>query len=161
MRTKILIGMIASFFMSSCMMKSPVEELDEVQIKAEIQALEDANAKALNDKDALGAAGYYGEDIKSFPYDSKPLIGEKAMIDAMEKDVMSIPEGHKITFTANEIKVYNNGDDVLEIGDFILTDGMNKKVESGNFFALFEKRDGKYVCVRDIFTPDYRMTVAP
>ena len=161
MRTNILIGMIASFSFASCMMKTPVEEVDQVEIKAEIQTLEDANAKAMNDKDALGAAAYYSEDIKSYPYGSKPLIGEKAMIDAMEKDVMSIPVGHKITFTANEIKVFNNGDAVLEIGDFILTDGMNKKVESGNFFALFEKRDGKYVCVRDIFTPDYRVTVAP
>ena len=159
MRTKFLIGMIACIFLTSCSMKSAPEDIDVAKVKADIQLLEDGNAKAMNDKDALGAAEYYAEDIKSYPFEAKPLVGQKAMIDSMQEDVLSIPEGHKITFTANEIRVFNNGDEVLEIGDFILTDGMNKKVESGNFFALFEKRDGKYVCVRDIFTPDSRMVV--
>lgn len=161
MRSKILIGIFVSIFFASCSMKTPPEEVDLAQVKAAIQLLEDANAKAMNDKDALGAADYYAEDIQSYPYEAKPLIGQKAMIDSMQEDVLSIPEGHKITFTANEVRAFNGGDQVLEIGDFILTDGMNKKVESGNFFALFEKRDGKYVCVRDIFTPDSRTVAAP
>ncbi len=155
MRTRILIGGLAAIMsvMVSCE-KKETDVVDKDEIKAEIQALEDAYASAMNNRDALGAAAYYAEDAKSFPYEEKPLIGEKAIVEAMERDIIAIPEDHKITYTTNEVIVSGNGDQVLEIGDYILTDPNDKKVRSGNFFSVFEKRDGKYVCIRDISTPD-------
>lgn len=156
MKTKLLIrsfvGIICALLLS-CEKKETVA-VDKDEIKAEIQSLEDAYASALNNKDALGAAAYYAEDAKSFPHQEKPLIGEKAIIEAMERDIIAIPTDHKITYTTNEVIVSRAGDQVLEIGDYILTDPNDKKVRSGNFFSVFEKRDGKYVCIRDISTPD-------
>ncbi|MBF6608154.1 MAG: nuclear transport factor 2 family protein [Flavobacterium sp.] len=154
MRTRILIGGLAVIVsMMSCEKKETVT-VDKDQVKAEIQALEDAYASAMNNRDALGAAAYYAEDAKSFPNEEKPLVGEKAIVEAMERDIVAIPEDHKITYTTNEVIVSREGDQVLEIGDYILTDRNDKKVRSGNFFSVFEKRDGKYVCIRDISTPD-------
>jgi len=156
MRTRNLIGgcdAIICTLMMSCQ-KKQVQGVDKDQVKAEIQAMEDAYANAMNNGDAKGAAAYYADDATSFPYGEKPLKGEKAIMEAMEKDITAIPEGHKITFTTNEVIVSGAGDQVLEIGDYILTDPKNIKVMSGNFFSVFEKRDGKYVCIRDISTPD-------
>jgi uncharacterized protein (TIGR02246 family) len=155
MKTRLITGFagIVAGLMMSCEKKTEVV-VDKEEIKTQIQAVEDSYAAAMNNADPKAAAAYYASDAKSFPYGAKPLVGEKEIMDAMEKDIKAIPEGHKITFTTNEVIVSGEGDQVLEIGDYILTDPKDKKVMSGNFFSVFEKRDGKYVCVRDITTPD-------
>jgi hypothetical protein len=36
----------------------------------------------------------------------------------------------------------------------MITDSIDTKLESGNYISLFEKRNGKYVCVRDMAVSD-------
>jgi hypothetical protein len=40
----------------------------------------------------------------------------------------------------------------VEIEDTVVVDSTNKKMMSGNF-SLFEKRNGKYICIRDMEVP--------
>jgi hypothetical protein len=43
---------------------------------------------------------------------------------------------------------------VVELGYFKVTDSANATVNSGNYMSLFEKRDGKYVTLRDMSASD-------
>jgi hypothetical protein len=37
---------------------------------------------------------------------------------------------------------------------YTVADSTNIKMMSGNFMSLFEKRDGKYICIRDMGSSD-------
>ncbi len=59
-----------------------------------------------------------------------------------------------MVLTTQEVHVSNDGMNVTEIGQFKLVDSTDTKLEGGNYFSVFEKRNGKYVCVRDIAASD-------
>jgi hypothetical protein len=42
----------------------------------------------------------------------------------------------------------------VETGYFKVVDSANNPINSGNYMSLFEKRDGKYVTVRDMSASD-------
>jgi ketosteroid isomerase-like protein len=152
---KILPGVfmfVAGFLMMSCN-KNAAPVVDKAQIKADIQTIEDDFAKEVNDGKAENVT-YYADDAVSFPTEDMPLKGSKAILEALKKDISKIPEGHRIAFTTNEVLVSSDGNQVVETASFILTDTRDIKVRSGNFISVFEKRGDKYVCVRDIATPD-------
>lgn len=155
MKRKFLIG--AMMALSACLLfscnkkKEPV--IDTAQIKTDIQAIEDDFAREVNEGKTDNIT-YYAEEAKSFPHEDMPLNGKKAILDALKKDISKIPEGHKITFTTNEVLVSADGLQVVEMGSYILTDTRDVKVRSGNFISVFEKKNDKYECIRDIATPD-------
>jgi hypothetical protein len=43
---------------------------------------------------------------------------------------------------------------VVELGSFKVVDSANNPVNSGNYMTMFQKRDGRYVAVRDMSTSD-------
>lgn len=59
-----------------------------------------------------------------------------------------------VKYVTNEVHVSNDGNQVVELGSYNATDSTNTKSYTGNYMALFEMRDGKYVCTRDISTSD-------
>ena len=61
---------------------------------------------------------------------------------------------NKISFTTTEIFASKDGDQVLEIGYYSVVDSTNTAINTGNYMSLFEKRDGQYVCLRDMSTSD-------
>jgi len=61
---------------------------------------------------------------------------------------------NKISFTTNEVFVSNDGAQVVELGYYKVTDSTDVPHNTGNYMSLFEKRDGKYVCVRDMSASD-------
>jgi len=51
--------------------------------------------------------------------------------------------------------VTEEGNQVVEIGYYKVVDSTNNAIiNSGNYMSLFVKRDGKYVCLRDMSTSD-------
>jgi ketosteroid isomerase-like protein len=147
-----LIAMCGCIISCSKSKAEPVVNLDE--IKANIQAMEDQYAMQLNQRTADGVT-YYADDAVSFPTEQKPLHGKTAILEAVQKDLTEVPQGHKITFTTKEVHLSKDGGQLVEVGEYILTDQAFKKVRSGNFISVFQKQeDGKYKCFRDIATPD-------
>ena len=67
---------------------------------------------------------------------------------------MLFSESNKISFTTNEVFVSNDGNMVVEIGYYKVVDSTNTAINTGNYMGLFEKRNGKYVCVRDMSASD-------
>jgi len=127
--------------------------VDKEQIKAEIQAIENAFAAKYNARDSTKFS-YYADDATSFFNGRMPLVGKAAILQAFKESLAGFRKGMKISFVTNEVYVSNDGNNVVEIGGYKFTDSTDTKIESGNYISLFEKRDGKYQCIRDMSTPD-------
>ncbi len=125
--------------------------VDKEQIKKEIQAKEDAFAEIYNTGE-LKNIGYYADDATTFFQNRPPLIGRDAIVEFYKSAITSVTD--KISFTSKDIFISNDGNQVVEIGYFKVVDSTNNPVNSGNYMSLFEKRDGKYVCVRDMSASD-------
>lgn len=126
-----------------------VPAVDNEQIKAEIQAVENAFAEVYNTRN-IDSLTYYADDATSYFNGKMPLVGKEAIHQSMKEELANFTEGDKISFETKEIYVANDGKHVMEIGAFKFVDSTGAKLRSGNYFSLFEKRDGKYQCVRDM-----------
>jgi len=158
MKNKILKGglviLIMTLFMGCNEKKdAPAVAVDKDAIKTEIQAMEDAFAMAYNSRNTDGIM-YYADDAISFSNGKKPLQGKSAIHESMKEDLMTFPKGATISFETKEVHVANDGNQVVEIGGYTVVDSTNTKKMSGNFMSLFEKRDGKYICIRDMGISD-------
>ena len=159
MKKDILKGLMLSGILSmmvSCgdSKKEETAAVDKEQIKKEIQAREDELAAVYNAGE-LKNIGYYAEDAVSYFQNRPPLIGKEAILDFLKGDVSANP--NKISFKTNEVYPSRDGHLVLEIGHFTVVDSTNTTLNSGNYMVLFEKRDGKYVCIRDMSASDRPM----
>ena len=125
--------------------------VDKEQIKKEIQAKEDAFAELYNTGE-LKNIGYYADDATTFFQNRPPLVGREAIVEFYKSAITSTT--NRISFTSKDIFISNDGNQVVEIGYFKVVDSTNAPVNSGNYMSLFEKRDGKYVCVRDMSASD-------
>jgi hypothetical protein len=79
-------------------------------------------------------------------------MGKKAILDYLTSGLDSNTD--KISFNTNEVFVSKDGNQVLELGSFKLVDTANTILNSGNYMSLFEKKDDKYVCLRDMSASD-------
>jgi len=127
--------------------------IDKEQIKKEIQAKENEFAEIYNTGE-IRNIGYYADDAISFSQNKAPLIGRKAIVDYLTSGIEASTKGNKISFTTNEIFVSNDANQVVEIGYFKLVDSTDVAINTGNYMVIFEKRDGKYVSVREMSASD-------
>jgi len=125
--------------------------IDKEQIKKEIQAKEDAFAEIYN-SGVIKSIGYYADDAITFYQNRAPLTNREERIKFLESDVLS--NTNKISFKTNEVFVSNDGNQVVEIGYYQVVDSTNTVINTGNYMSLFVKRDGKYVCLRDMSASD-------
>lgn len=127
--------------------------IDKEQIKKEIQAKENDFA-ALYNTGELKNIGYYAEDATVFAQNKAPLVGKEAVVEYLKAGIDSSSKGNTISFTTNEVFVSNDGNQVVELGYFKLVDSTNVAINTGNYMILFQKRDGKYVSVREMSASD-------
>jgi len=126
--------------------------IDKEQVKKEIQAKEDEFADVYN-SGVLRNIGYYADDATSFFQNREPLVGKQAIVEFLKSDVDS--NTHKISFKTNEVFASKDADLVVEIGSFTVVDSTSSApINKGNYMTVFEKRNGKYVAVRDMSVSD-------
>ncbi|ULQ53224.1 YybH family protein [Flavihumibacter fluvii] len=125
--------------------------VDKEQIKKEIQAKEDEFAKIYNTGE-MKNIGYYADDAIAFYQNRPPFIGKEAIVGFLKSDLDS--NTNIISFTTNEVFPSNDGNQVVEIGAYKVLDSTKTTINSGNYMILFEKRDGKYVSVREMSASD-------
>ena len=153
MKNKILNGLLLGsvlISMFACNQKKEEEKpvvVDKEQIKKEIQAKEDEFAATYNSGEVKNI-GYYADDAITFYQNKKPLVGREAISEFLKSDLED--NSNKISFKTNEVFISNDGNQVVEIGAYTVSDSVNTAINTGNYISLFEKRDGKYVCVRDM-----------
>ena len=127
--------------------------VDVEQIKKEIQAKEDEFAATYNAGEKK-SIGYYAEDAISFSQNAAPHVGKAAIIEYLMANLDSLAISHKISYKTNEVFVSNDANQVVEIGYYTVVDPTNTPVNTGNYMVLFVKRDGKYVCLREMSASD-------
>lgn len=156
-RKGVLLGCMISLLLACNTKKeeSPAAAIDNEQIKKEIQAKEDEFAATYN-AGVLKDIGYYADDAASFYQNRPALVGKEAIIEFLKAD-LSAASKNKISFKTNEVFVSNDGNLVVEVGHFTVVDSTNTGINRGNYMSLFEKRNGKYVCVRDMSASDVNL----
>ena len=160
MKSKILKGILSCWvllFVIACNPKKmdllSDSKVDSEKIKAEIEAIEAKMAEMYNLRSAASEE-YYAEDAISFSQNRPPLVGKFAIDKSLKDDLTSFNKGDKISFSANEIFPSNDGEQVVEIGSYKVVDSTNNTIFRGNYMSLFVKREGKYVCIRDMGASD-------
>ena len=152
--TSFLLGsamFLTIFFSCNTPVTESVPELDMDKVRTEIQAMEDAYAVAQNAKNGEGVVAYYADDAVNMPND-KPIVSGKANILARVKAEMAADTtGSTTVFKVQDI--WAEGNLAVETGTSVSTDAAGN-VTTGKYMSVFEKRDGKYVCVRDIWNSD-------
>lgn len=157
MKKKIVQGVLlggVTTFLFACNTKTEEPAaivIDKEQIKQEIQAKENEFAATYNAGE-LKNIGYYANDATVFYQNRPPLVGRDSIINFLRSDITG--NTNKITFTTNEVFPSNDGNQVLELGSFKVVDSANVTLNSGNYMVMFEKRDGKYVSVREMSASD-------
>jgi len=145
--TAILIAVIALFF-SGCSNEKGATTVDMNKLKADIQAMEDAYAAAEKAKDADKVAVYYSDDAVSYNRNEEPTSGKAAikarLADRLAKDTTGNYNVYKV------VDVFAEGDMAVEIGSWTVLSPSGTETDKGHYMSYFQKRDGKYVCVRDM-----------
>ena len=131
--------------------KSETVSVDKDQIKKEIQARENEFAEIYNTGE-IKKIGYYAEDAITFYQNMPPIRTNAERLEFLQVDEAS--NNSRISFTTIEVFPSNEGNQVLEIGYYTVVDSTNTAINTGNYMSFFEKRDGKYVCLRDMSASD-------
>ncbi|MEO6133746.1 MAG: DUF4440 domain-containing protein [Ginsengibacter sp.] len=134
---------------STAMMASTA---DPAQLKKEIQEQETAWANADNARDANALAAFYADDAKSLASDKPMLEGNAAIKKDIEEGLAKKPKGAKLSYDVMD--VYGAGNYASEVGKTTRMDSTGKVTSTGKYMAIWEKRNGKWICIRDIGNDD-------
>lgn len=142
---------IWSLIMSSCSAPAPTEAakpMDMEKLKVEIQALEDAFAAGEKAKDAGAVVAYYSDDAISYSRNEEPAVGIAAIKDKIAKGIAKDSTGNINVYKV--VDLFAEGNMAVEIGSWTVIDTAGAEVKKGHYMSYFQKRNGKYLCVRDM-----------
>lgn len=125
---------------------------DPAQLRTEIQAIENAWAAAQNAKDINALMALYADDAVSLPEGEAMLSGKAAIQKKQEAEFAKPAKYASIAFETMD--VYAQGDIVTEVGKTMYKNADGKQIGGGKYIAVFEKRNGKYLCIREIYNSD-------
>jgi len=120
-----------------------------------IRALDVAWSQAAGAKDLDKTVSFYADDASMLPANALIANGKDA-IRAAWSQFMAMP-GFSISFAPNKIVIAKSGDMAYEIGTFQLNlnDAQGKPAASvGKYVVNWQKRDGQWKVVADIFNDD-------
>jgi len=153
MRSKfhlIAVSAIAVSIFSGCSSAEKTASVDLEKIKPEIQAMEDAYAAAEKAKDADKVVAYYSDDATSYGRNSMPDVGKAAIKERLAKRLAADTSGNTNVYKV--VDLFGEGNMLVEIGSWTEMSPAGSEVNKGHYMSYFQKRDGKYVCVRDMNT---------
>jgi uncharacterized protein (TIGR02246 family) len=125
---------------------------DMGKVKTEIQTLENAWAAAENAGDTKALAAFYTDDAVSMPRDKPMIVGKEAIAKDIEAGMAT--RDKSMTIAYNVLDVFGDENTVTEVGTAIRKDSTGKVAYSGKYMAIWVKRDGKYLCIRDMSNND-------
>ncbi|MDO8966584.1 nuclear transport factor 2 family protein [Algoriphagus sp.] len=125
---------------------------DMSAIKAEIQAIETAFAAADNARDINAILAFYSDDAVTMGPGEPMSVGKAAIQKSIEAGFAKSAAGSTVAYDV--LEVFGDGNTVTEVGKSTRKDASGKVTYTGKYMAIWEKRDGKYVCIRDIGNSD-------
>lgn len=132
--------------------KSWLTTSDMSAVKAEIQAIENTWAAAFNAKDVATIVGFYADDAISMNDDQPMLVGKAAIQQGIEAEMANRKGIGKVSFET--LEVYGDETRVTEIGKTTVRTDEAIVTYSGKYMAVWEKRNGKWLTIRDISNDD-------
>jgi uncharacterized protein (TIGR02246 family) len=137
------------------LLASGVAFADAAADEQAIRALDASWSQAAGTKDLDKTVSFYADDASILP-PNMPIATGKAAIRTVWSQFMAMP-GFFITFAPSKVVIAKSGDLAYEIGTFQFTanDAQGKPATSvGKFVVNWQKRDGKWMVVADIFNDD-------
>jgi len=151
MRSKfflIAVSAMAVSVFSACSSEEKAATVDIAKVKPDIQAMEDAYAAAEKSKDADKVMAYYSDDAVSYGRNRAPEVGKAAIKESMAKRLAADTAGNTNVYKV--VDLFGEGNMLVEIGSWTEMNPAGAEVNKGHYLSYFQKRDGKYVCVRDM-----------
>jgi len=141
-----LVGLGLLFF-PAC--NAPSEsKVDIEKLKPEIQAMEDAYAAGEKAKSVDMVVAYYADDATSYNRNEPPSVGMAAIKEKISKGFAKDSAGEYNVYKV--VDLFAEGNSATEIGSWTKMNAAGEKKENGYYMSYFQKRDGKYKCVRDM-----------
>jgi len=125
---------------------------DLAKLKAEIQALENSWAAADNARDVNAVAAFYADDAVSLANNKPMSVGKAAIQKDIAEGMAKRTKGSTVSYDI--IDVFGNENTVTEVGKATYKDASGKVISTGKYMAIWEKRNGKFICIRDIYNDD-------
>jgi uncharacterized protein (TIGR02246 family) len=139
---------VSALIISSCSNEKGVTTVDLETAKSEIQSMEDAFAAAEKAKDADKIAAYYSDDAISYGRNRAPEVGKAAIKESLAKRLAADTTGNTNVYKV--VDLFGDSDMLVEIGSWTEMSPAGAEVNKGHYMSYFQKRDGKWVCVRDM-----------
>lgn len=127
---------------------------DMQNLKTEIQELENAWAKADDARDVNALAAYYSDDAVSLSNNVPMITGNAAIKKDLETSMAKRPKGSTTVYDV--LDVFGCENYVTEVGKTTRKDSTGKVIYTGKYMAVWEKRDGKWICIRDMGNDDVK-----
>lgn len=149
-----IVTTVLILFVLACTPPPSEPTIDLTQVKKDVSGIAQSWQNAINTKDMEAQLALFADDMKTFgpnkaPETSKAAI-KAAMEAAMAKDTANAYV--HVEFTTNE--VFAAGDLAVELGSWADKDEEGNVTDKGNYFTVLQKKDGKYVVVRDIWNSE-------
>lgn len=127
---------------------------DMGKVKTEIQRLETAFAAAYNAGDAKGIVAFYAADAVTMSNNQPMITGSEAILKDIEAGMAKRVKSETIAYDV--LDVFGDENTATEVGKTTRKDSTGKVTYTGKYMAIWAKRDGKYVCIRDISNDDVK-----
>lgn len=139
-----------SILLFSCTTKEKTAgaEIDLEKTRVQIQAMEDAYAKAEAARDAEGVVAYYADNAISYHRNEAPSSGKAAIKAFHQSRFAKDTTGNKNVYKV--VDLFGEGNMLVEVGSWEEISPAGASVDTGFYMSYFEKRGDKYVCVRDM-----------
>jgi uncharacterized protein (TIGR02246 family) len=124
------------------------EKMSMDDLRATIQSMEDAYAAGEAAKDAAAVVEYYSDDAVSYGRNAEPLVGKEAIKAKLAERLAGKEDNMQSVYKI--VDLFADGDNAVEIGSWEVFDAAGELKDKGHYMSYFEKRDGKYLCVRDM-----------
>lgn len=125
---------------------------DMTKVKTEIQAIATKWADAENARDVKAVLEFYADDAIRMPNNLPMISGKVNILKSLEDEMATTPKGAMITIES--LGVFGNEIDVIDYGKTTLKDSTGKIIYTGKYLTYWQKRNGKYVAVRDMINDD-------
>ena len=122
--------------------------------KEAVRAVNDSWFKAYNARDVDAISALYADDAVVSAPGMPSARGAAAIKEAFRKDIAAATKGGIANSAGTSDEVGVSGDLAWEWNTYQATDKSGKVVERGKYVTVFERRNGKWVIIRDIWNSD-------
>jgi uncharacterized protein (TIGR02246 family) len=144
------VGVAALLVLVGCRTATVNTAADEAVIRLSAPAW----AVAYNAGDAVKLAAMYWDDAVLQPPGAPAATGRAAIRAFLAADTAAT-RGAGLTMNIPEAGAVDvSGDLAYEAGTYTVTDASGAKVDAGKYIGVFQKRDGKWLYIRDTWNSD-------